>query len=76
MRIQAKVKKWLDGKGYGFLDASPTESTVIFIHARQVPVRLGVGQRLREGETVTVTYNQLEDGRLRASKIEFPSTAD
>jgi cold shock CspA family protein len=73
IRARAKVTSWLGAKGYGFVNAAPTEEQIIFVHAREVPMRPGIGQRLVKGETVIVSYVQQGDGRLRAEAIDIPT---
>lgn len=70
-RRTSRVIKWLDLRSFGFLANPDDEGKPLFVHANQVPNRLGIGKRLMFGEQVEFELGRNAKG-VCAVKITFP----
>ena len=65
-RSTGKVTKWVDDKGFGFVNL---QGKSLFVHARELNVAQNSPKSLKLGQTVEFTVGSQADGRLRATKV-------
>lgn len=67
----SKVVVWMDFMGYGFIDnPNPEDTRDVYVSGKDVPLREGIGKRLRKGETVQFEIEPRPKG-LRAKNISI-----
>lgn len=67
MRLQGKVTRWDDEKGFGFI-TWPGDGSTIFVHIKAIA---GTSRRPAVGDVVSYEVTRGGDGRKRAVKVRF-----
>ncbi len=72
MRERGTIKMVNKDRGFGFIrpDGAPSHGKDVFFHCSQLPNKNDI-ETLEDGQTVTFEQESAEDGRQRASNIQY-----
>jgi cold shock CspA family protein len=68
MRIEGRLKKWNDGRGFGFI-AADRDGSEVFVHISAFPPD---GQRPSVGERISFEISTDQEGKKRAVRVACP----